>query len=100
MYSLIASPIEAMNLGKFIQLLLKRKVSFKAGNRVFSKVLVEFDEFIENVSWLCECCYLWQPYYYQSVFMVTLLLSISFYGNLLLSISFYGNLTIINQFLW
>ena len=43
--------------------------------------------------------------------MVTLLLSISFYGNLtiinqffmvtlLLSISFYGNLTIINQFLW
>ena len=32
----------------------------------------------------------WQPHYYQSVFMVTLLLSISFCGNL----------TIINQFLW
>ena len=31
-------------------------------DRVFSKVLVEFNEFIEfidNVSWLCECCYLW-----------------------------------------
>ena len=50
-------------------------------NRVFSKVFVEFDEFIEfieNVSWLCESC----------VFMVTLLLSVSFYGNL----------TITNQF--
>ena len=34
--------------------------------------------------------FLWQPYYYQSVFMVTLLLLISFYGNL----------TIIDQFLW
>ena len=44
------------------------------------------------------------------LFMVTLLLSIGFYGNLtiinqlfmvtlLLSISFYGNLTIIDQFL-
>ena len=33
---------------------------------------------------------LWSPYYYRSVFMVTLLLLISFYGNL----------TIINQFLW
>ena len=30
--------------------------------RVFSKVLVEIDEFIEfieNASWLCEYCYLW-----------------------------------------
>ena len=35
---------------------------WQEGIRDFSKVQVEFNkfiEFIENVSWLCECCYLW-----------------------------------------